>query len=154
MSLTLPRPRAKNCPSCIEPIALVGIEGSKYKVIEDRQDIICSKICSHLYHEGCIYAWIERGNSCPICRDENFSRNIVHFDGFTATYETYLNAIEDTELKPPVNARLHHLSETRIGVLKWMGLLVTVTAIFYVIFKTTAYIYLYLWKTEKTRAYA
>jgi hypothetical protein len=40
----------------------VAVEGSKYKVIEDRRDIICSKLCFHLFHEKCIYAWIERGD--------------------------------------------------------------------------------------------
>ena len=148
MSLTFPPPRAKDCSYCLDPIAVVAVENSKYKVIEDRHDIICSKICFHLFHEKCIYEWIEQGKSCPICRDEEFSRNIVHFDGFTATYETYLNAIEDTELKPPVNARLHRLSRTRGGVAKWMGLLVIVSAVFYVIFKVAAYIYGKLKKPE------
>ncbi len=141
MSLVFPPPRAKECSYCLDPIAVVAIENSKYKVIEDRRDVICSKICFHFFHEKCIYKWIEQGKSCPICRDENFSRNIVHFDGFTATYETYLNAVEDTELKPAANARLHRLSRMWGGLIHRMGLVIIVFVAFYVIFKTAAYIY-------------
>ena len=147
MDINFPTPRAKQCSYCTDPIAVIKVENSKYKVIEDRRDIICSKLCFHLFHEKCIYRWVEQGNSCPICRDEAFSRNIVHFDGFTAAYETYLNATEDTGLKPAANARSHRLS-TRGGVGRWIGLLVVVSAVFYVIFKTTAFIYGKLKKPE------
>jgi len=148
MSLTFPPPRAIDCSYCTDPIAVVAVEDSKYKVIEDRRDIICSKLCFHLFHEKCIYKWIEQGGSCPICRDEEFSRNIVHFDNFTATYGTYLNAIEDTELKPAANARLHRLSRTGGGLMHRMGLLIIVSVALYVIFKVAAYIYRKLKKPE------
>ena len=96
--------RIKTCSYCIEPIAQVEPNGSKYTVVEDRADIICSKICFHLFHEQCIRAWVEAGRSCPDCRDPGFSGNVVRFTGFTAAYETYLNAEEDTELRPSEEA--------------------------------------------------
>ena len=141
MSIAFPPPRAIYCSYCTDPIAVVAVQDSKYKVIEDRQDIICSRLCFHLFHEDCISQWIKQGKSCPICRDEEFSRNIVHFDDFTAKYETHLNAIENTELKPAANARLHRLSRTRGGLMRRIGLLIIVPVAFYVIFKVAAYIY-------------
>ncbi|ERN15142.1 hypothetical protein AMTR_s00056p00124260 [Amborella trichopoda] len=24
--------------------------------------------CVHVYHEGCIHKWLQRDNSCPLCR--------------------------------------------------------------------------------------
>lgn len=93
--------RIKTCSYCLEPIAKVEPNGSRYTVVEDRADIICSKICFHLFHEQCIRAWVEAGRSCPDCRDPDFSGNVVRFTGFTAAYEAYLNAEEDIALSPP-----------------------------------------------------
>ncbi|XP_028751425.1 E3 ubiquitin-protein ligase RNF181-like [Neltuma alba] len=28
--------------------------------------------CGHVYHSGCIAAWISRSNSCPLCRSHIF----------------------------------------------------------------------------------
>ncbi|WP_316358702.1 RING finger domain-containing protein [Candidatus Neptunichlamydia sp. REUL1] len=140
--------RIKTCSYCIEPLAQVRSDGPRYTVTEGGDDIIGSKICFHLFHEECIRAWVEAGRSCPNCRDEEFSRNIVHFDGFTAKYETYLNAIEGTEPKPAANARLHRFSRTRGGLMRRIGLLIIVSVAFYVIFKVAPYIYGKLKKPE------
>ncbi len=96
--------RIKTCSYCIEPIAKVESDGPRYTVVEDRADIICSKICFHLFHEQCIRAWVEAGRSCPDCRNPDFSGNVVRFTDFTAAYEAYLNAEEDTELRPSEEA--------------------------------------------------
>ena len=141
MSLTFPPPRAVDCSFCLDPIALVAVEYSRYKVIEHRDDIICSRICYHLFHEECISKWVELGESCPVCRNAGFSSNIVHFDDFTTNYETYLNAKGDPKLKPAANARLHRLSKTRGRSVNRMGLLIIVSVALYVIFKVAVYIY-------------
>ena len=96
--------RIKTCSYCIDPIAKVESDGPRYTVVEDRADIICSKICFHLFHEQCIRAWVEAGRSCPDCRNPDFPGNVVRFTDFTAAYETYINAEEDTELRPPEEA--------------------------------------------------
>jgi hypothetical protein len=96
--------RIKTCSYCLEPLAKVASNGPKYTVIEGGDDIIGSKICFHLFHERCIRAWVEAGRDCPDCRDPGFSRNVVRFTGFTAAYETYLNAEEETELRPSEEA--------------------------------------------------
>ena len=96
--------RIKTCSCCLESLARTEHDGSRYQVVEGGADIVGSKICFHLFHEACIRPWIRAGNSCPECREESFSRNIVRFTGFTPSYEAYLNAKEDTELKPPEDA--------------------------------------------------
>jgi hypothetical protein len=96
--------RIKTCSYCIEPLAKVALNGAKYTVIEGGDDIIGSKICFHLFHAECIRAWVEAGRDCPDCRDPGFSRNVVRFTGFTAAYETYLNAEEETDLRPSEEA--------------------------------------------------
>ena len=44
------------------------------------------------------------GRSCPNCRNPDFSTNVVRFADFTAAYEAYLNAEENTQLRPPEEA--------------------------------------------------
>ena len=152
MPLDFPPPRAKDCCSCTDPIALVqhvNPSDEKYQVLENRNDIICSKVCFHLFHEACIRQWIVQGRECPLCRNASFSRNIVHFDGFKAAYEAYLNG-DINELRPPRNARAYHLSGARENPFKWIGVLVIACVAFYVIFKATTYVYRKLKKPEPT----
>jgi hypothetical protein len=96
--------RIKTCSYCLEPLAQVRSDGPRYTVTEGGDDIVGSKMCFHLFHEGCIRAWVEAGRSCPDCRNPDFSTNVVRFTNFTAAYEAYLNAEEDMELRPPEEA--------------------------------------------------
>ncbi|PRQ51590.1 putative transcription factor C2H2 family [Rosa chinensis] len=45
--------------------------GIIYTSSEEEEDNILQKKtmtkCSHRYHLGCIYEWMERSESCPVC---------------------------------------------------------------------------------------
>ncbi|XP_027769347.1 E3 ubiquitin-protein ligase RING1-like [Solanum pennellii] len=45
-----------DCVICFEEL---GKEG----------EVMCTP-CSHVFHEDCIAKWLEKGNSCPICRHD------------------------------------------------------------------------------------
>ena len=44
----------QNCAICLEVLA----RGSQ----------VSRMPCSHLYHQDCIFSWLERNRSCPLCR--------------------------------------------------------------------------------------
>lgn len=36
---------------------------------EDLPEFLLARLpCSHILHNGCLKPWVERANSCPICR--------------------------------------------------------------------------------------
>lgn len=39
--------------------------------------IACLVPCTHTFHDSCLRSWVERANSCPICRESFTSVNLA-----------------------------------------------------------------------------
>jgi E3 ubiquitin-protein ligase RNF181 len=48
----------EKCPICLAPNE--NLDGEKFLTLP----------CSHEFHDGCILPWLDRTNSCPLCRAE------------------------------------------------------------------------------------
>ena len=46
------------------------------KFVEDRQNVVVSLECNHLFHRNCLLPWFQEHQSCPICREEQFQDNL------------------------------------------------------------------------------
>ncbi|KAF9764713.1 E3 ubiquitin-protein ligase [Nosema granulosis] len=49
----------------------------------DVQDLVRQLPCQHIFHSDCIYDWMCKSLSCPLCR-----KNII--DGYTPEHEIYI----------------------------------------------------------------
>merc|ERR1719261_815830 len=54
------------CVVCQESLPL----GSKAKVMP----------CGHKFHDDCLTSWVEKSNSCPVCRYDELPSEKRHFD--------------------------------------------------------------------------
>lgn len=65
------------CPICLEEI-YINKQIKKYNCCfpiystkkEKNIKPICILSCSHLYHSLCIYDWLQKEKTCPLCRTE------------------------------------------------------------------------------------
>lgn len=107
----LPESRKRLCSICLEDICLVEpLLGGKYRVTaaeHDIRNIVCPKVCHHLFHKACIEDWVREAEAdiCPNCHGGNLRNSLVYFDGFTDKYTKYLNKeIDWGDFSPSDNA--------------------------------------------------
>ena len=101
--------RKRLCSICLENICLVEpLLGGKYRVTAEEHDIrniVCPKVCHHLFHKACIEDWVREGDICPTCLGGNLRNSLVYFDDFANKYTKYLNKEIDWEnFSPSDNA--------------------------------------------------
>jgi hypothetical protein len=51
--------------------------------------------CCHDFHDECLRAWVERANSCPICRQDFNQVQLCHFVGGRSMREPWHAVIAD-----------------------------------------------------------
>ncbi len=53
------------CPICLDELSETDIERS-----EDNEEsrIVVKLNCGHVFHRGCLYEWLQKNTTCPICR--------------------------------------------------------------------------------------
>lgn len=56
----------ETCAVCQEALPV----GSKAKAMP----------CKHLFHDDCLIQWVEKNNSCPMCRYDELPSEKIHFD--------------------------------------------------------------------------
>jgi len=88
--------RKITCSICYEDICLVEppLLGGKYRVTAEAihmRNIVCPKVCHHLFHKACIEGWVREADTCPMCQGVNLRNSLVYFDGFANKYTKYLN---------------------------------------------------------------
>ena len=75
-----------NCPICLD-------------IISDRK---VTTVCSHLFHDECLYHWLENSKTCPVCRTK-----IIHSDNICNAITQKEKRCRNKKTRGSVNCALH-----------------------------------------------
>ncbi|XP_009114632.3 E3 ubiquitin-protein ligase SDIR1-like [Brassica rapa] len=58
------------CSICLDNLVVSGRSNSK-------RGIPTRMTCSHVFHDGCLLEWLQRKNTCPLCRTVLYDRSTI-----------------------------------------------------------------------------